>query len=205
MTAHKIRGGAGRRPTPEGISTRSLSSAAHRRQESVELLDRSPPADPWAERAAVASILLDPRILPEVAALLDVEHLADPICRAVYGAILRLHGDGAPADATLIVRVLVDRGLLDDPPHGDEPGRPVMVADLHELLHLLPTAAHWQWYVRRVLTVARRRTAIERGVQIIRAAHRGDDNPLHVSPAIERATRHAIEQRKRRGGKGGAA
>lgn len=150
-------------------------------------------------------MLLDPPIIADLAALLDVDHLADPICRAVYGALLRLHASGAPADATLVVGVLSDRTLLDEPPTGDDPGRPVMLADLHDLLWLLPTASYWRYYAQRVLTVARRRQALERGVRLIRAAHHVEDDPSQVSPAIRRATEHAIEhrtrqQQRRRGG-----
>lgn len=205
MTAQERGAGAGRRAAPKGITTRSLSSAAEHGQRTAELLDRSPPIDRWAERAVVASPLMDPSILPDVAALLDVDHLADPVCRAVYGAMLRLHAERSPADPTLIAGVLADGMLLDDPPSGDDDRRPVMVADLHALLYLVPWAGHWRYYVQRVLTVARRRLARERGVSLIRAAHAVDDHPQHVSPAIRRATEHAIAHRARQRQKGGAA
>jgi replicative DNA helicase len=55
-----------------------------------------------AEQAVIGSLLIDPRCLPEVAALLRPEDLALQINQDIYRAILRLEQRGSPIDAALV-------------------------------------------------------------------------------------------------------
>lgn len=180
--ARKGGAGAGRRAASSSISPQSMSLATIGKQPPVELLDRSSPTGPWAERGVVASVLLDPPIVAGVAAVLPLDDLGDPICRTVYSATLRLHQRGELAGTIRADGELADAGYLDDSPTGIDGQCPVMLANLR----------------------APRRYAQKRNVQLARGTHPLGDDLLHVRRAVRRATKHADEhrtrQRRRRGG-----
>jgi replicative DNA helicase len=137
----------------------------------TDLLDAGPPRDECAERAVLASIVIDPRIIGDVAALLAPDRFYDPRHEAIYSAMLRLHQRGIPCDATLLVGALDGVGHLDRSGHGEW----VSIGYLERLLHdLLPSAAHWRHYADRVVEVSRRRRSYYRGIRLLGAAGRAD-------------------------------
>jgi replicative DNA helicase len=132
------------------------------------LIDAGPPRDEWAERAVLASIISDPRIVGDVAERLSPDDLTGPREQAIYLAMLRLHRRGVPCDATLVWGELCDSGHADRTGDGER----VTVGGLLGLFDLLPSAARWAHYVVRVLKVSRERRAYYRGIRLLGAVGR---------------------------------
>jgi replicative DNA helicase len=154
------------------------------------LLDRGPPKDTDAEKAVLAVVLLAPGRMTDVAALIDPGDFADEALRTVFCAMLRLHRRGVPPCATLVVGELSDAGEYDA-------DRGVSAGAMIGYFRLYPLATSLLYYVARVAEMSRRRRALERGIALIQAANAIDAGPP-VSPAIRRATQHALEHRGRR-------
>ncbi len=149
-----------------------------------ELLDRGEPRDVDAERAVLASILLDPPRFAECEQL-QPKDFYDHCCRTIFTAMRRLKAAGAPIDCTSVVGNLRDHGEYD-------PDTGVSAATLHQLFWLRPWAAFCNYYVARVLEFSRRRHGLQRGIQAIQAAHNFDrKNPATPPTAIQRARRRS--------------
>jgi replicative DNA helicase len=182
------------RPAPEN-QTADPEPAAYRRPQSrrygspKELLDRSPPRDVEAERAVLAVVLLNPRRIGEAAAVLEQVDFSDAVNRTIFGAMLRLHRRGLPPDITMLIGELRDTKEYG---HNTDPG--VCAHDLVELFRLYPAVWCLSYYIGRIAEISRRRHALERGIALIQAAHGAVPGPA-VSPAIRRATQHALEHR----------
>ena len=115
--------------------------------------DGAPPCDINAERAVLAVVLLEPRQLAEVTAVLTPADFADQTNRAIYQAMLRLQRRGLPPDPTKVVGELRVAGL-----YNAEDG--VSAATLVDLFQLLPLVRHLPHYLDRVLEMSRRRHVI---------------------------------------------
>jgi replicative DNA helicase len=97
--------------------------------------DCAPPCDIEAERAVLAAVLLEPRRIGDVTAALKPIDFADRAHRTLFTAMLSLQQRGLPADATLVVGELCDRGQ-----YNVEDG--VSTATLVDLFQLFPLVRH---------------------------------------------------------------
>ena len=69
------------------------------------------PAD-LAERPVLALVLLEPRRISDVAAVLEPADFMHQTHRTIFEAMLRLWRRGLPADATIVIGELRDAGLF---------------------------------------------------------------------------------------------
>jgi replicative DNA helicase len=119
--------------------------------------DDAPPSDIEAERAVLAAVLLEPCRNSEVTAALDAANFTDRAHHTIYTAMLSLQQRGLPADATLVVGELRDRGQY----NVDEG---ISTTTLVDLFKLFPLACHLPFYLERVVAVAQRRHALGQSV-----------------------------------------
>ena len=115
--------------------------------------DGAPPCDLEAERAALAVVLLEPRRLSDVVALLTPTDFADRSNRTIFEAMLRLQDRGMKSDATIVVGELRVAGL-----YNAEDG--VSATALVDLFRLFPWASSLPHFLDRVLEMSRRRHVI---------------------------------------------
>ena len=101
----------------------------------------------------LAVVLLEPRRITEVIAVLTPADFTDQSNRAIFEAMLRLHGRGLPPDATKAVGELSDAGLFNV-----EDG--VSAMTLVDLFRLFPLVQHLPHYLDRVLEMSHRRHVI---------------------------------------------
>ena len=116
-------------------------------------LDDAPPCDIEAERAVLAVVLLEPRRITEVIAVLTPADFTDQSNRTIFEAMLQLQERGLPPDATLVTGELRDGGQ-----YNVEVG--ISTATLADLFQLFPLVRHLPHYLGRVLEMSRRRHVI---------------------------------------------
>jgi replicative DNA helicase len=155
-----------------------------KRSRQKELLDRSPPHDLAAEAALIGSVLVSPSLMIGLAQRLVEADLYCPRHRAIWRSMLRLHRSARPIDCTLMVGDLKDHS-----DYGEGCGGEVTAYFISQLYRLFPSACHLDFYLARVKELARRRKAVERGVQLIQSAHGKEADPQLTPPAIRRARR----------------
>jgi replicative DNA helicase len=152
--------------------TNNPTTPPRTRRPPADILDAGPPADDEAEAAVIASVLIDPRLIDDVAPLLDPHDFRCIDLRMIFEAMLSLKASGKPCDATLVVGVLRDAGQL-QLDHTGDPGQGPTIGRIKRLLDdLLPSAAHAGHYAGRVREVSRRRSAYYRGVRLLGAVQR---------------------------------
>jgi len=74
----------------------------------LTVLDRTPPNSPEAERGVLGSMLLDPRVVDDVALSVKPEHFYSPAYRRIFEAALKIHNAGKTVDVTLLIDALGD-------------------------------------------------------------------------------------------------
>jgi replicative DNA helicase len=143
-------------------------SHSNRNRRAGELLDRGDPSDVYAERAALAAVLLDPSRWAQVA-VLSVEDFYDDVNRITFRAMKRLAAVGNPIDMTSLRGILIDHHEYnsDDGPNA---------WTLYSLFELRPWAMYAGYYVDRVKEFSRRRNAVRRGIETIKRAHNFEPN-----------------------------
>ncbi|HWB00773.1 MAG TPA: replicative DNA helicase [Pirellulales bacterium] len=130
-----------------------------------ELLDRTPPHSVEAERAVLGSAMLDPRLLDELAAILDSPDAFHVHAHQVlYQHMLAMDADGAQLDVALLRERLRQHGDL------EAVGGSLYVA---EVLQSVPTAANAVYYANIVRGYALRRATIHAAADILRDAYEG--------------------------------
>ena len=116
-----------------------------------------------AEQAVVGSILIDPRVLPDVMAGLTPADFGFEVNRAIYQAALNLHTAGKSIDPVLI---------LDETRRmGSEVPREYML----QLMDVTPTAANVKEYIPIVREQALRRGVAALVTEVQTRANAGDD------------------------------
>ena len=75
---------------------------------------RVPPHNLDAERATLGAMLLDPETIPPIAAFLEPDDFYQAGHKAIYQAILDLHNENKPPDATLLAEALTRMGKLEE-------------------------------------------------------------------------------------------
>ncbi len=129
-----------------------------------ELLDKSPPCDLETERAVLACLLLKPGCFAKTCEQLTERDFGDNAMRQIYAAMLWLDTNGKVPDATLLIAQLKEDGQ-----YGTDDG--VKFIDIMDLFKLLPLVANLGAYIERLKEMSHRRNAVERGIQLVQAAH----------------------------------
>lgn len=146
------------------------------------------PANPEAEQAVLGSILIDPDAVVRIASFLKADDFYQEKNGWIYQAILNLHERHEPADSLTVSDELDRRRQL------DEVGGPAYVMDL---INVVPTAIHVEYYARIVEKKSALRKLIHAAGQIAQLAYEDGADPDEaggkaltlVSEATRRATK----------------
>jgi len=137
--------------------------------------DRLPPQNLEAEVAVLGSMLLDNRVIADVANILKREDFYSADHQAIYEAIVELFDQGKPADLVLLSETLAGRGDL------ERIGGPEYLVGLVEKV---PSAAHAEHYANIVRAASTRRRLIHSSTAILRDCY---DQSITVEELLDRA------------------
>lgn len=118
---------------------------------------KAPPQSLEAERAAIGSVLIDPRQLLNVAGAVEEEDFYHQKHRTIWGAMRRMSEQGAPIDLLSLSEALKDNGLLDSIGGASY---------LSELMAEVPTASNARHYAEMVRDKSIARSLIRAGEKI---------------------------------------
>ena len=127
---------------------------------------RTPPHDIAAEQAVIGSALLAPRLIADLARVVQPEDFYRAAHAELWRVLIRLHGAGEPGDLIAVAAHLSDLGSL---------GRLGGVPYLHTLVAAVPTTANGPHYARIVAGHARRREVADLGSRLTQLAGSGAD------------------------------
>ncbi len=150
-----------------------------------EILDGALPHDLPAEKAFLGSIVLDPKIMADVAATgLRPHDFHDPANGRLFASMLELHGHGQPIDKALLLGKLR--------PAESELGMGA-AAVLADVISNCPAATNWAFYADAIKEKSGRRRIRFAGERLIHASANGQ--------AIATAAEDAIQTLQSIGGK----
>src|SRR5258708_5142114 len=136
-----------------------------------------------AEQSLIGAILIDPDRFIDVAATVRAEDFHEPVYRAIFEAVCRLHEARVPADF-----VTVGNELRND----ERLQRLGGAAFLATLTQNVPTASHAEHYAGIVHEKALQRRLIELGEDIVTIA---TDAHIPALDALARADQHPLHPR----------
>jgi replicative DNA helicase len=147
----------------------------------------APPRDDDAERFVAALVVIAPRVLPAVAAVVQPADFWLAPARALFAAALAVHrAGGRPDDVAALMLAL--REEVARLPLGPPPWL-AMVTAVGELLAAehVPHWRHALWYARRVARAAAARRAWYGHLAALRRLAAGDwDDPRPAGPGAQR-------------------
>ena len=152
------------------------------RRVNSEILDRMPPSSLASEREVIGSILIDPRIVDDVAETLKPD---DFYCDAHQVIFAHLRGMGQ-AEAGIDAELLLDRLRTS----GDFE-RVGGSAYLAEVITSVAVSAHWRYHAAIVLRESKRRQIIHAATEMLRSAY--DDATPDDTLATAEMALQAIE------------
>ena len=129
-------------------------------------MTRTPPHDEAAERAVIGAVLLAPRLVVDLAAIVQADDFHRPAHAELWRVLVDLHAAGAPGDPISVTAQLAESGRL-----GRVGGAPY----LHTLVAAVPTTANAAHYARIVAGHARRRDVASLGARLAQLAASGAD------------------------------
>ena len=135
---------------------------SQRQRHDHEILDRLPPQSLDSEKGVVGSLLLDPRLINDVAPILKVEDFYADANRKLFGHLVAMHEAGSRIDTTLLVERLKVEG--DFEAIGG-------AAHLHEIINSVAVAAHAVHYAKIVREKAQRRRLILAAHDMLQLGH----------------------------------
>lgn len=141
-----------------------------------EILDMAPPQDLDAERGVLGSLLLDPRILDDVALVLRAQDFHADAHRRLYGHLIAMHDAGQAIDVTLLVGRLKSAGEL------EAVGGMAYVA---EVIQSVAVAAHAVHYANKVKAKSILRAVLHAGTSIVRTAYDPGATPEEILSQAE--------------------
>lgn len=144
----------------------------------TDLLDRTPPNNPAAERGLVGSLLLDPRRLDDIPATLQQTDFHNGACGRLYAHLRAMADARDRIDAALLVDRLKRAGDL------NAVGGTAYIA---EVLQAVPVAAHAKHYAAIVLRDSRKRQIIRAANEMLASAWDTQANPDDALAAAEEA------------------
>jgi len=136
------------------------------------------------EQSTLGSMLISTPAVHKVLAFdLQLSDWSVPAHRKIYSAILALHNRGTKIDTLSVISELEDAGTLDS-----IGGRPYIVA----LNESVPTAAHAEWYAKKVLD-----RAVCRALAELQGADHAPNHPNDPTAAIDEITARLHHLRSR--------
>lgn len=151
-----------------------------------DLAGRVPPHSIEAEMAVLGSILLDPRVLDDVATQLVADDFYVEAHRKIYARILEMHSENRTIDLMLLVEELRRHGEFEAVGGA---------AYLAEIAQSVAVASHAVYYAEIVRNHALTRSLIHAGTDIVRDAF---DLSLEPREIINRAEERIFAVRDRR-------
>lgn len=137
-----------------------------------ELFDRAPPHSPEAEKGVIGSLLLDPRVLDDVALAVKVDEFYSPSYAKLYETALAIHNAHQIVDVTLLVERLTASGDF------EMLGGMAMLLDVAECV---PTAANAVHYAKIIREKAQLRALIHASTETLRDAYEpGQDTASEI-------------------------
>jgi len=147
--------------------------------DTVKLFDRPPPHSPEAEKGVLASMLLDFRVIDDVALVLKAEHFYSPSYRTVFEAIMSLHNNRASVELNALVDKLTSMGEF----HAIG-GMPTLL----DIVESSPIAHNATWYAGTVRDRAIQRKLLYASVENIRDVFDvGGEDDNAIKSLVERA------------------
>ena len=151
-----------------------------------DLAERVPPHSQEAEKAVLGSILLDPRVLDDVATHLVPDDFYIDAHRKVYSRILEMHAENRTIDLMLLVEELRKHGEF------EAVGGAAYLAEIGQAVAV---ASHAVYYADIVRNHALTRALIHAGTDIVRDAF---DLTMEPREQINRAEERIFAVRDRR-------
>jgi len=124
------------------------------------LMDKVPPQNIEAEASLLSAILIDNRILDDVADVLAPSDFYRAAHQIIYGAMIELAGKSEPIDLVTLANILKDRGEL------EAVGGAIYLA---KLIDEVPLAVNADHYAKIIHDKATLRRLIEKGYAIIKS------------------------------------
>ncbi len=152
----------------------------------VAAVDRLPPHNLEAEQSVLGSILLDRDSVIRVAPFLKPEDFYQPANGQIFKAITELYDRREPTDVVTLTAELKRRGTI------DQVGG---AAYLAELIEVVPTSVHIEYYAHIVERTATLRRLITAGAKIVGLGYRED---LEIAEALDEAERSIFDVAERR-------
>lgn len=149
-----------------------------RTEQPSEILDRLPPSNVDAERQVLGSILLEPRILDEVAAILEAGDFYADGHKRIYSNLRAMHDANRQIDASLLLDRLRRAGEL------EAIGG---TATLAEIAGSVAVHQHWKSHAAIVVRCSRKRQIIHAATDMLRTAWDNGAEPNDVLATAEQA------------------
>lgn len=146
----------------------------------VELLDRPPPQDLFAEKALLGSILIDGDRWDDVCLIVRARDFHGPANAKIFEAMAAIADDGKRPDLVLLRSRLKKLGVFEE----------IGAAYLAEVVECVPTSHNAEHYAELVAKAASARAIIDAGVEMIRAGH---DESLEPRERLAKAERRFFE------------
>lgn len=147
--------------------------------------DRTPPHDVEAEQATLGAMLMSKAAIDEACEIVAGEDFYRPVHQTVFGAIVRLHERGEPADARMVTAELFNTGELQR-----VGGAPY----LQSMLDAVPLAANVGYYARIVQQRAVSRRLVEAGVRITQLGYgSANSEGVDLSDVVDLAQRAVFD------------
>jgi len=127
-----------------------------------DILDRMPPCDLDAERAVLGSILLQPKILDNLASLLKASDFHSDAHQRLYRCLVGMSDQDKAIEPKLVTVELSRLGEL------EAVGG---VAYIAEVLSSVGVASHYSYHAKLVIECAKRRNIIHAATEALRQAH----------------------------------
>lgn len=157
---------------------RSHDQAADR-IDTAKLFDRAPPNSPEAEKGVLASMILDWRVIDDVALVLKSEHFYNPAYRTVFDGIMSLHDRRATVELNALVDKLTAMGEFES------------IGGMQTLLDIAesqPIANNATWYAGTVRDRAVQRNLLYASIDNIRDVFDvGGEEDDRIKSLVERA------------------
>jgi replicative DNA helicase len=157
-----------------------------RSQASESLTDRIPPQDLDAEQATLGAMLLDAGATARAMSAVKEEDFYRDAHRAVFRAMMEVHGRNEPVDIVTVSAELRRQGKLEEVGGGEY---------LTALIAEVPTSAHVQRYASIVAEKSILRQMITAGAEI---QGLGYENPEDIGSVLDRAEQAIFEIAQRR-------
>lgn len=147
--------------------------------DTVKLFDRPPPHSPEAEKGVLASMLLDFRVIDDVALVLKAEHFYSPAYRTVFEAITSLHNNRTAVELNALVDKLTAMGDLHI-----IGGMPMLL----DIVESQPIAHNATWYAGTIRDRSIQRKLLYASVENIRDVFDvGGEEDNAIKSLVERA------------------